>query len=216
VGYRVLAISPTDGSAGEQLGPVLARKLGFQLVNEEIVAHAAREAGVTPEIVADVEKRKSLLHRLLEGFGEIGPAGAAGFTGYAAIAEDPGPNRDALRGMIRTVLEESADRGNAVIVAHAASLALGDRDDVLRVLITASPETRARRVAEAQGIDEAEAKKVVTRGDANRADYLKRFYDASAELPTHYDLVINTDRITPEDAASLILGAARSERVTAS
>jgi cytidylate kinase len=215
VAYRVVSISPTDGSAGEQLGPTVARELGFQLVNEQIVAQAAREAGVTPEAVADVEKRKSLLHRLLDGLGEVGPAGAAGFTGYAAIPEDTGPNRDALRGLIRSVLEESADRGNAVIVAHAASLALGDRDDVLRVLITGSPETRARRVAEARNVDEAEAKKIVTRGDANRADYLKRFYGASAELPTHYDLVINTDRVTPEDAAALILGAARSEPIPA-
>jgi cytidylate kinase len=86
---------------------------------------------------------------------------------------------------------------------------------VLRVLITASPETRARRVAEARDIDEAEATKVVAQGDANRADYLKRFYRAPAELPTHYDLVINTDRVTPEDAASLVLSAARSQQIPA-
>jgi hypothetical protein len=215
VGYRVLAISPTDGSAGEQLGPVVARELGFQLVDEQIVAKVAQEAGVTPDVVADVEKRKSLLDRVLESLGEVGPAGAAGFTGYAAIAEDPGPTRDALRGLIRSVLEESAERGNAVIVAHAASLALGGRDDVLRVLITASPEARARRVAEARNVDEADARKLVDRGDANRADYLKRFYRASAELPTHYDIVINTDRVTPDDAAALILSAARTEPIPA-
>jgi cytidylate kinase len=215
VAYRVVAISPTDGSAGEELGRVVARELGFRLVNEEIVAEAAQEAGVTAEMVADVERRKSVLARLLEGLGEIGPAGAAGFTGFAAIAEDPGPNRDALRGMIRSVLEESAARGDAVIVAHAASLALGGNPDVLRVLITASPETRARRIAEAREIDDAEAGKVVARGDANRADYLKRFYGSSAELPTNYDLVINTDRVKPEDAAALILSAARSRQIHA-
>jgi cytidylate kinase len=215
VAYRVVSISPTDGSAGEQLGPIVARELGFKLVDEEIVERTAREAGVTADVVADVEKRKSLLHRLLDGLGEVGPAGAAGFTGFAAIAEDTGPNRDALRGLIRSVLEESAERGKAVIVAHAASLALGDHADVLRILITASPETRARRIAEAGNLDEAEARKLVARGDANRADYLKRFYGASAELPTHYDLVINTDRVTPEDAAALILNAARSRQIPA-
>jgi cytidylate kinase len=215
VSYSVIAISPTDGSAGEQLGPTVARELGFQLVNEQIVAQAAREAGVTPETVADVEKRKGMLHRLLEGFSEVGPAGAAGFTGFAAIAEDPGPNRDALRGLIRSVLEESAEQGNVVIVAHAASLALGGNPDVLRVLITASPETRAKRIAEAQNVDEAEAKKLLASGDANRADYLKRFYDASAESPTHYDIVINTDRVSTDDAAALILGAARSQQIPA-
>jgi cytidylate kinase len=215
VSYSVIAISPTDGSAGQQLGPIVARELGFQLVNEQIVAQAAREAGVTADVVADVEKRKGMLHRLLEGLSEVGPAGAAGFTGFAAIAEDPGPNRDALRGLIRSVLEESAERGNAVIVAHAASLALADNPDVLRVLITASPETRARRIAGERNIDVAEARKEVDRGDSNRADYLKRFYGTSAESPAHYDLVINTDRVGQEDAAALILSVARSEPVPA-
>jgi cytidylate kinase len=215
VAYRVVAISPTDGSAGEQLGPIVARELGFQLVNEQIVAEAAREAGVTADAVADVERRKPVLARLLDGLAEVGPAGAAGFTGFAAISEDPGPTRDALRGLIRSVLWESAERGNAVIVAHAAALALATRTDVLRVLISASPETRAQRIAEAQSIGEAEAERLVARGDANRADYLKRFYGVSAELPMHYDIAINTDRVALEDAAALILSAARSQRITA-
>jgi cytidylate kinase len=86
---------------------------------------------------------------------------------------------------------------------------------VLRVLITASPKTRARRVAEAQNISEAEGGKLVARGDANRADYLKRFYRASAELPSHYDLVINTDRVSTDDAAALISSAARCQPVPA-
>lgn len=213
--YRVVAISPTDGSAGEQVGPIVARELGFQVVNEQIVAQAAQEAGVTADVVANVERRKSMLARMFESLGEMGPAGAAGVSGYAPIYEDQSPDREALRGLIRSVLEESAERGNAVIVAHAASLALGGKPDVLRVLITASPETRARRLAEEQNMGEGEAKKLISRGDAGRADYLKRFYRTSAELPTHYDIVINTDRVTPEDAAALILDAARSGQVPA-
>jgi len=215
VGYRVVAISQTDGSGGEGVGPSVARELGFQLVDEQIVAKAAREAGVNAKVVADVERRKSLLARLLDGLGEAGPAGAAAVHGFPTVTEDLGPDREALRGLIRSALWESAERGNAVIVAHAASLALAARSDVLRVLITASPETRARRLAEGQGIGEKDAEQHIARGDANRADYLKRFYGISSELPTHYDIVLSTDRIAVEDAAALILTAARSEPVPA-
>ena len=43
------------------------------------------------------------------------------------------------------------------------------------------------------------------------ADTLKRFYDIDHELPTHYDLVLNTDALSVEDAAELIVhSAARS------
>lgn len=47
-------------------------------------------------------------------------------------------------------------------------------------------------------------------GDAGRADYLKRFYGVGGELPTHYDLVLNTDRLDAETAAELVLLAVRS------
>jgi cytidylate kinase len=212
VGCRVVAISATDGSAGQQLGAIVARELGFQLVNEQIIVQAAREAGVTAEAIADVERRKAVLARVLDSLAERPfPATAAGMSGHGATTGNLGPSPDLLRGLIRNALWESAERGNAVLVAHAASLALANRTDVLRVWVTASPETRARRLAEAEDIGEAEAKKLVARGDANRADYLKRFYGASAELPTHYDIVLNTDRVAPEDAALLILRVARTQ-----
>jgi cytidylate kinase len=44
--------------------------------------------------------------------------------------------------------------------------------------------------------------------DAARADYLKRFYGVAHELPTHYDLVVNTDRLSSDQAASLLAHAA--------
>jgi cytidylate kinase len=47
----------------------------------------------------------------------------------------------------------------------------------------------------------------VKRDDDERADYLKRFYRVDRELPTHFDLVINTDVLTPEKAADVVLSA---------
>ena len=44
--------------------------------------------------------------------------------------------------------------------------------------------------------------------DAARRDYLRRFYDIDAELPIHYDLVVNTDIISVERAAAVIAQAA--------
>jgi cytidylate kinase len=44
--------------------------------------------------------------------------------------------------------------------------------------------------------------------DRGRRDYLKRFYDVDEELPTHYDLVVNTDVLTAEQAAEVVARAA--------
>jgi cytidylate kinase len=96
-----------------------------------------------------------------------------------------------------------------VIVAHAASIALAGRGDLVRVLVTASPEARAQRLAEAGDVDKEDAQRAVKRADAARADYLKRFYRIDRELPTHYDLVVNTDVLELDAAADLVVRAAR-------
>ena len=44
--------------------------------------------------------------------------------------------------------------------------------------------------------------------DAGRRDYLKRFYDVGEELPPTYDLVVNTDALSVELAAELVVRAA--------
>lgn len=206
----MVCISSADGAAAERVGPLVAERLGFRLVDEEVVARAAEEAGVGREAVADVERRKSVVARLLEQLPSTA-AGAAAMSGYVPLGTvDRAPRSDALRGLIRSALEELASRGEAVIVAHAASHALSGRENALRVLVTGSAPVRAARIAADRGLSEEEAAKLCARGDANRADYLKRFYGVPAEEPAHYDLVVNTDRVEAEQAADLIAAAARA------
>ncbi len=78
----------------------------------------------------------------------------------------------------------------------------------LRVLVTASPETRIRRLIDTSGLEEKQATKSIGANDAGRADYLKRFYGVAQESPTHYDLVINTDRIPADQWSELVVNAA--------
>ena len=80
--------------------------------------------------------------------------------------------------------------------------------DALRVLVTASATTRASRVGEAKGLDDAGAMREVKSEDAARRDYLRRFYRIDDEAPVHYDLVVNTDVLSVEQAARLVVQAA--------
>jgi cytidylate kinase len=111
---------------------------------------------------------------------------------------------DDVRALIRETIVQTEARGNVVIVAHGASHVVSRGPEATRILVTASPETRARRIGALQGLDEAHAAREVRDSDAARRDYLKRFYDIDEELPTHYDLVVNTDVISVEQAARLV------------
>jgi cytidylate kinase len=209
VPHRVVCISSVDGAGGEEVGRLVAERLGLRLIDEEIIVRAAREAGVDSHVVADAEQRKSLAARVLREIlaGSVAVAPALGVSSPAS-SRDALDDSDDFRGLIRTAIEEIAEESECVIVAHAASVALSGRAGILRALVTASADTRGGCVARENGIDDAEATERIVRSDAARADYLKRFYGLKEEPPTLYDLVLNTDRLSPEQAAQLIAEAA--------
>ena len=57
-------------------------------------------------------------------------------------------------------------------------------------------------------MDPDRARKLVADSDAARADYFHRFYHLERELPTNYDLVVNTDVLTVEQAQAAVLAIA--------
>ena len=200
---RVVCISHATGAGGEEVGRLVAKRLGFLYVDDDIVARAAAKGEISPAEVADEERRKSLVSRLLEAMAQSNSE-----VGGSVVVQ--GLDRDVVRALIRETIERTATRGNAVIVAHAASHVVEPGDESLRVLVTASPSTRADRLGAAEALEPAKAARAVKDSDAGRRDYLKRFYEIDEELPTHYDLVVNTDVLTVEQAADLVCRAASS------
>ena len=202
--YNVIAISRAAGAGGETLGQTLAEEFGLRYVDSEIIDRAAERAGATSDDVADAEKRKGLLARMLDNLARSG-AVAYDMGGAVAYTENLGPDYPQV---IVDVIREVAAEGNCVLVAHGASHALTGREDVLRVLVTASPQTRAKRL-EQQHHGPGRARQSVEESDKARADFLKRFYGINHEEPTQYDLVINTDHVSVENAAAAIRELAR-------
>jgi hypothetical protein len=206
---RVVCFSGPDGTHMREIAAQVAERLNFTLVDEAIITRAAGEAGVDPHVVADVEKRQTFMTRLLEALSSssdaTSPAFSGGMTGYSPADV---PMTEDLRGLIRAAIEETSARGDVVIVSHAASHALTANTDVLRVLVIASRDTRTARIVESYRVSEADATRTVDEADAARADYLKRFYGVKQELPTQYDVVLNTDRLGTDDAVALVISAA--------
>jgi uncharacterized protein len=194
-----VCISHATGAGGEEVGRLVAERLGFLYVDDEIVARAAAKGGIGPGDVADEERRRSLVARVLDALAQGGSeAWALGGVGTPVAGQELGS--EDVRALIREAIEQTAARGKVVIVAHAASHAVPRGPEALRVLVTASPSTRAARIG-----DDGDRK--IKAEDAARRDYLKRFYDIGEESPTHYDLVINTDVLSVEQTADLVARA---------
>jgi cytidylate kinase len=205
---RVVCISRFAGAGGEEVGRRVADALGYRLVDEEILQQAAESSGVSIEELADAERRTKVIDGLLRNLTVAGStASVMSPGGGAAIDYAGGTDPKSLRGLIQRSIVETAQHGDVVIVSHAASYALTGSKDVLRVLVTASPQTRADRAAQAGSLESKQAAKAVAESDAARAAYVKRFYGVAEELSTHYDLVLNSDSLPMDVMSDLVIRA---------
>jgi len=198
---RVIAISRAIGAGGEEIGRMVAAQLGLRYADQEIIVKAAEKAGVSPETVAKAESSPSLIERILESLGRMPFTGETMAISPPVLVEAP----VAYTGLIEQVLREAAAQGDVVIVGHGASIPLAGMSGLLRVLVTAPPETRISRLAEAEGMDAGKARKAVKHSDDERRNYLRRFYDVGEERPDRYDLVVSTECLSLEEAVRTIV-----------
>jgi hypothetical protein len=214
--YRVVCISHTVAAGGEHIGHLVADKLRFRYVDDEVIALASEKAGLDPGVVAKAEEQTSLLTRLMDAL-VSSPMKVEGYLPrrdkgeYYSSELRPSVTapEESLRRLIQEAILEIARRGDVVIVAHAASMALAQRVEVLRVLVTASVKTRTQRLwMTTRLLGEEESARAVADSDRGRERYFERFFDVKKELPTHYDIVVNTDVLRLEQAVGMIIAAA--------
>ena len=205
---RVICISRLLGAGGDDVGRIVADELGYRLVDEEIVQQAAESNGVTVEELADAEKRTKVIDRLVRNLAMAGGAAGLMSTGTGVVELSGGNDPKSLRALIQRSIHETAERGEVVIVSHAASYALTGRDDVLRVLVTAIARNtgrpcRARRCARQQegcqsGCPERRCPRRLP----------EKLLQRRRRVATHYDLALNSDSMSVGLMSDLVIRAA--------
>lgn len=203
----VITFSNQIGAGGAGIARTVAQKMRFRYYDWEVTSQAAQEAGVSPAVLAATAERvPSFIERMMARLA----AGEADDTPPAV----PAPRLSMLtsedyRQFIEHVVRELGKRGDAVIVGHAGQAILASLPSVLRVLLIGSTEKRAVRVAANQGVSSEQAKTTIEQSDKQRAEFFRRTYHMDWLEASRYDIVINTDFISPDLAADMIAAAAR-------
>jgi hypothetical protein len=117
---------------------------------------------------------------------------------------------DCVAAAAREVLLEATNNLPLIVVGHGGNCLFRDRQDVLRIRVTAPFDLRVSRVARRTGVSRAQAEADVRRRDGDRAHYLQRYYNSKLNDPNEYDLQINTGAIPLHDAAHLVIGLLRT------
>jgi cytidylate kinase len=199
---RAVTLSREYGSGGGEIARRLAARLKWQLVDHEVVAHVARELGVSHAEAAEQDERaEGFMARFLCALQSIEP------NMLVSTPLAPSPDPKAYHEALRRVVEAAVAAGCAVIVGRGGQVLLRERRDVLHVRIMAPLDQRIRYVREREGLDEAAARARIQRKERDRALYLQTQYRCRPDDAHLYDLVINTGVLTLDDAAELICRA---------
>jgi hypothetical protein len=101
-----------------------------------------------------------------------------------------------------------AEQGNVILIGRGANLVTSQLQHVFHVRLVGSLDNRVAHIQEIRGVGKKEALELVRKEDSGRRRYLKKYFNRELDDPLLYDLVINTDSMSYEDAACIIGDAA--------
>ena len=193
---RVITIARSYGSGGRKMGRLLAKELGYEYYDREILRIASDESGISEELFrqADEKQRIPLFRIAREVYtGEVIPPDSDDFIS----------NENLFRYQAKIIRELAATR-NCVIVGRCANFILRGRDNVLNVFVTAPVVDCVRRVMETDGLNLEEAEKKIKKIDKRRADYFKYFTGRQWQDAALYDLCLNTGHMSEQKCMDIV------------
>ncbi|MCE1245824.1 MAG: cytidylate kinase-like family protein [Firmicutes bacterium] len=185
----IITISRQLGSGGEYIAKKVAQKLGFKVYHKKLVDEIAGKANLRKAQIEALDEKSRMF---IEEF-------------YRAILLEPGylTSSEYFKHLSEVILS-IAHNGMSVIVGRGAHLILGSKTG-LRIRFIASKETRIAKLVKTKKITEKEAEKLVDTDDEQKAYFLKKHFGKKFSDPGDFDLVINTDKITEDEATDIII-----------
>jgi len=202
----VITITRQYGSGGSDIAQLVARGLGWTVIDNQFVDEVARVAGLPTDEVAQREERApGLLERLARTLAVASPELFITTAAVPRVEEDEAT----IVQLTERIIREAAGHGRVVLVGRGAQALLAQRPDALHVYVVASKPWRMKLAVERLSVEPGSAERVVDDTDRRRDQYVKTYYGRHRQDPTIYDLVVNAERLGFEGAAGVIVAEAR-------
>ncbi|HEY4305770.1 MAG TPA: cytidylate kinase-like family protein [Gemmatimonadaceae bacterium] len=197
----VITVSRMYGSSGSEIAERVAKALGWQFLDNDLIDAVAERAGLTKEEVAAREERvPSIVERLAEALA-LGSQEVLPPPSMASTDEH-------LVDMTRLVIEEAMQSGPTVFVGRGAQSLLANRDDALHVFCYAPKIALRRWVMQKFEISAEEADRRVADTNKHREMYVKRHWQRNWLAPDNYHLWLNTSWLGLDEAAQIVVETA--------
>jgi cytidylate kinase len=185
-----ITIAREPGSGGAPIASAVAKKLGYECLDDKIIQEIAKSTKKRKELIKIVdEKTRSRVEDIVHSI--LNPD----------YIDDIKYITELSRVMITYAL-----KGKVVIVGRGANF-LTPFAKGLHVNITAPYEVRVKRAMDYEGFDREKAEEVIARVEKERKNFVKQYLRKDSSKQNSYDLTLNTTYFSLEQARDAIIDA---------
>ena len=203
----VITINRELGSGGRTVGRKLAEKLNVAFYDKALINELKEKFHLDTEQIEKLKSGKNDWWRefinsalyMGQGMNEMWYYNRmTGKEGYLVTSSD-------MFKQDKEILTKVAEEDSCIIAGRNGFSVFADHPNHLSILIQAPFEHRVQRIMDKQNLSREEAEQVIKKVDEMRENYVKKYTGTSRYDTRNYDLVINMEGKTEDEAVELIL-----------
>jgi cytidylate kinase len=193
--FFTVCVSRETGARGRTIGNIVARRLGWTMYDQELLEYIAREDAARSQVLAGLgEQERGWIAEWLD-----------------AILSPSIRNEQYIRQLAQVVLAVAMG-GKAVFVGRGASFIV-PRSRCVSVRLIGNPEVRMMYLCQRQRMAPEQAREYLVKTDAQRHEFVRRYFAQDANDPHHYDLILDSGELGEELCGELVVRAVEGKRL---
>lgn len=187
----VITISREYGSGGRQIAQKLAKNLGFDYYDKNIIEITAKESNL-PEAYVEA-KEEAMTNSFLYDL----------FSQYQTLTEEE-TELDKLYEIEAKIVKEAASKGNCVIVGRCADYILKDVRNCYNIFLYANEEFKVQQIMQREHIEKVIAMKHIRDINKKRFTHYKYYTGRIWGRSKSYNLCLDVSTLGVEATAAMI------------
>mgnify|MGYP002520541307 CR=1 FL=1 len=175
----VITISREYGSGGHYVGELLAKRMGINFYDKNLINLISEKSGLSKEYVRENDQR------------------LASFK-----YEDN--NDDRIFIAEEKIIKDLAKKESCIIVGRCADYILKDNKDTIKVFLYSSSQDKVKRAVKYYNLEEDKALKEINKINNERAKHYKYYTNRDWYDFTNYDIALNVDYLGVEKTVELL------------
>ncbi len=175
----VITISREYGSGGHYVGELLAKRMGINFYDKNLINLISKKSGLSKEYVEENSQKLASFKYIDNNDDRI------------FIAEEK-------------VIKDLANKESCVIVGRCADYILKDNKDTIKVFLYSSSQDKVKRAVKYYNLEEDKALKEINKINNERAKHYKYYTNRDWYDFANYDIALNVDYLGVEKTAELL------------